>query len=69
MMITKEQVEKAGYTILPEGGWLKLDPTIIPRDWYDICKDFGVDPDCEEMVLCVCGVMEVNKEEDEDGEV
>ena len=62
-MLTKEQVAQAGYTILPQGGWVRLDPTIIPHDWHDICKDFGVDPDCEELILCVCGVKEINEGE------
>ena len=66
-MLTKEQVEAGGYTVLPEGGWVRLDPTIIPHDWIDICKDFGVHPDCKEMILCVCGVKEISFEEgDED---
>ena len=68
-MITKEEMEKAGYTVLPQGGWIRLDPEIIPRDWYDVCKDFGVDPHCKEMVLCVCGVLEVNEEDEENLEI
>ena len=68
-MITKEQVEEGGYEVLPEGGWIRLDPEIIPRDWYDVCKDFGVDPHCKEMILCICGVKEIPFEkEDEDGQ-
>jgi hypothetical protein len=43
-MITKKQMEEAGYTVLPKGGWIRLDPEIIPRDWEDVCSDFGVDP-------------------------
>jgi hypothetical protein len=64
-MITKKQVEKAGYEVLPKGGWVRLDPMIIPHDWEDICKDFGVHPDCKEMILCVCGVKEISFEEGE----
>jgi hypothetical protein len=62
-MLTKKQVEKGGYTVLPKGGWVRLDPMIIPHDWEDICEDFGVDPDCKEMILCVCGVKEINEGE------
>jgi len=58
-MLTKQEIEKAGYRVLPQGGWIRLDPTIIPMDWYDICNDFGVDPECEEIVICVCGVKEI----------
>jgi hypothetical protein len=65
-MLTKEEVEEGGYTVLPKGGWIRLDPTIVPHDWEDICKDFGVDPDCEELYLCVCGVKEISFEEEED---
>ena len=62
-MITKKELVKAGYAVLPKGGWLRLDPTIIPHDWHDLCGDFGIDPDCEEIVLCIAGVKEINKEE------
>lgn len=66
-MLSKKQVEEGGYEVLPEGGWVRLDPTIVPHDWMDLCKDFGVDPDCKEMILCVCGVKEIPFEEgDED---
>jgi len=65
-MITKQEIEKAGYRVLPKGGWIKLDPTIIPHDWNDICSDFGADPDCKELVLCVCGVKEINEEQDDE---
>ena len=58
-MLTKEQLQLHGYTVLPKGGWIRLDPEIIPRDWDDICKDFGVDPTCDELILCVCGVKEI----------
>lgn len=61
-MLTKKEIEKAGYTTLPKGGWVRLDPTIMPNDWYDICKDFGVDPTCQELILCVAGVKEIHKE-------
>lgn len=62
-MLTQEKVESAGYRVLSNGGWVRLDPTVIPHDWDDFCKDFGVDPDCEELILCVCGVKEVHKGE------
>ena len=63
-MVTKEEVEKEGYTVLPRGGWIRIDPEIIPHDWDDICKDFNIDPNCRSAILCVVGV----KEENDDGE-
>ncbi len=57
-MLTKKEIEKAGYTVLPQGGWLRIDPTIMPHDWHDLSKDFGFDPDAECVYLCVCGIKE-----------
>jgi hypothetical protein len=59
-MITKEELTEHGYDVLPKGGWVRLSPEIIPRDWEDICSDFGVDPDCHEIILAVCGVKQIN---------
>ena len=64
-MITKNEIIKAGYEVLPKGGWIRIDPTIIPHDWDDICKDFGVDSNCLEIILCVAGVKEIHEEETE----
>ena len=61
-MITVEDLIEAGYNVLPQGGWIRLSPEIVPHDWVDICKDFGVDPDCQEIILAVCGVKEINAE-------
>jgi hypothetical protein len=58
-MITKEELIEHGYEVLPQAGWIRLSPEIIPRDWEDICSDFGVDPDCHEIILAVCGVKEI----------
>lgn len=63
-MVTKEEIEKAGFTVLPIGGWIRIDPEIIPHDWDDICKDFNIDPNCRSVILCIAGV----KEENDDGE-
>jgi hypothetical protein len=60
-MITEEELVKCGYEVLPQGGWVRLSPEIIPRDWEDICQDFGVDPDCHEIILAVCGVKEIKE--------
>jgi anti-sigma regulatory factor (Ser/Thr protein kinase) len=60
-MITKEELIEHGYDLLPQGGWVRLNPEIIPRDWEDICKDFGVDPSCHEIILAVCGVKEISE--------
>lgn len=62
-MLTKKQVEKAGYTILPFGGRIRLDSTDIPHDWHDLCNNFEVDPNCKEIILCVCGVKEIGEDE------
>jgi hypothetical protein len=59
-MITEQELLDSGYTVLPQGGWVRLNPEIIPHDWVDICKDFGVDPDCHEIILAVCGVKQIN---------
>ena len=58
-MITKEQVVEAGYTVLPEGAWIRISPENMPRDWQDVCSHFGADPNCAEIVLCVVGVKEL----------
>jgi hypothetical protein len=60
-MITIEKLLDNGYEVLPQGGWIRLSPEIIPRDWEDICQDFGVDPDCHEIILAVCGVKEIKE--------
>jgi hypothetical protein len=64
-MITKEELIESGYEVLPKGGWVRLNPEIISNDWYDICKDFNVDPDCHEIILAVCGVKEITEGIDE----
>lgn len=61
-MITVKDLEKHGYEVLPDGGYIRLDPSIMPYDWRDICKDFGADPDCKELILAVCGVKEIHEE-------
>jgi len=60
-MITEEELVENGYAVLPQGGWVRLNPEIIPRDWADICEDFGVDPECHEIILAVCGVKEITE--------
>ena len=62
-MLTKKEIEDAGYTVLPKGGWIRINPEIIPHDWQDICKDFDIDPNCSSAVLCVIGVKEENEDE------
>jgi hypothetical protein len=61
-MITKKEMEDAGYEILPKGGWFRIDPTIVPHDWHDLCSDFGIDPNCESAILCIAGVKEENSD-------
>jgi len=58
-MITENELKEAGYEVLPKGGWIRLTREIVPYDWDDFCKDFGVDPDCEEMILAISGVKEI----------
>ena len=60
-MIVKEELIEHGYDVLPQGGWVRLSPEIIPRDWENICQDFGVDPNCHEIILAVCGVKQINE--------
>jgi len=57
-MITKEEVLANGYELLPKGGWMYVDPEIMPRDWDDLAKNFGFDPDCEGVYLCIAGFKE-----------
>jgi hypothetical protein len=64
-MITAEDLVEHGYDVLPKGGWIRLSPENIPRDWADICKDFGVDPECHEIILAVCGVKQIAEGIDE----
>ncbi len=65
-MLTKDQVVNSGYTVLPEGGWIYVDPEIMPRDWDDLAKSFGFDPYCEGVYLCVAGFKERIMETEED---
>ena len=62
-MITAKQLTTNGYTVLEHGGHIRIDPTIMPRDWEDVCKDFGVSPDCEEIIFAVCGVKAIYEDE------
>ena len=64
-MLTKKEIEEAGYKVLPKGGWIAIDPSIIPNDWGTICQNFGADPDSKELILCVCGVKEIHEGEEE----
>lgn len=63
-MITADDLEIHGYEVLEHGGHIRIDPTILPHDWHDVCKDFGVSPDCEEIILAVCGVKAIYGDED-----
>lgn len=62
-MLSQTDIEKAGYTVLSEGGWMFIDPEIVPRDWGDMAKSFGFDPDCRGVYLCVVGVKELESED------
>ena len=42
-MLSKQEVEDCGYTVLPKGGWMYVDPEIMPRDWDDLAKSFDFD--------------------------
>ena len=59
-MITEKEIKKGGYTVLPEGGWIRIDPESMPmpNDWENICLGFGIDPECKSAILCVVGVKE-----------
>jgi hypothetical protein len=58
-MLSKEEIEKAGYTVLPEGGWLRIMPEDFPHDWELVAKKLKFDPNATEIILCVAGVKEV----------
>jgi len=64
-MLTKKQIEEAGYTVLPKGGWFAIDANMIPHEWETVCRNLDVDPDCKEVILCVCGVKEINEENEQ----
>jgi len=69
-MVTREEMEKAGYTVLENGGHIIMAPEDLPHEWEFMCEAFGVDPQSKELVLCVCGVIAVpHKKEGEDEEV
>jgi hypothetical protein len=65
-MITKKQIEDAGYTVLTKGGWFYVNPEIIPHDWHDVCKDFGIDEGAKGAYLCIVGVKEDNEGDEND---
>ena len=68
-MLSQSDIEKAGYTVLPQGGWMYIDPEIVPKDWHDLAKNFGFDSNCRGVYLCVVGVMEQSWDWDkEDGD-
>jgi hypothetical protein len=58
-MLTKAQIEKEGYTVIPEGMWVCIDPTMFPHDWERVAKACQFDPNCKEVILCVVGFKEV----------
>lgn len=58
-MLNKKEIEKAGYTALPDGGWLRIMPEDFPHDWEDVAKKLKFDPNATEIILCVAGVKEV----------
>jgi hypothetical protein len=59
-MITKKAVIENGYEVLPRGGWVYLNPEIVPKDWHDLAKGLGFDPDCKGVYLCIAGFKEEN---------
>ena len=63
-MITQTELEKQGYTVLPKGACFTIDSNMMPWEWDDVCKDFGVDANCTEIILAVAGVIEIQKGED-----
>jgi hypothetical protein len=62
-MITKKELQKNGYIVLPRGGWVRLDPMFCSRDWDELCEKFNCDPSSEEIILAVAGIKEINKED------
>lgn len=61
-MITESQVKKAGYTVLPKGAWFAIDPETVP-EWDEVAKQYGFNPDCKEVILCVAGFKEIGYED------
>jgi len=60
-MITESKMKKAGYTVLPKGAWFAIDPETIP-EWDLVAEQYGFDPECEEVILCVAGFKEIKDE-------
>lgn len=59
-MITKNQMEKEGYQVLPKGAWFAINPEIIP-EWDFVAEQYGFDPNCEAVILCVAGFKEIHE--------
>jgi len=64
-MITKDELTKHGYDVLPHGGWIYITPEVLPRDWDDICKDFGLDATQRGAWLAISGVKQDTWDNDE----
>jgi hypothetical protein len=60
-MITQSQMTKAGYTVLPKGAWFSIDPETIP-EWDVVADQYGFDPNCKAVILCVAGFKEVDEQ-------
>ena len=60
-MITDDELKQHGYSVVK--GHIRLDYEALPHDWYDLCKDFGVSHDCDELILAVCGVKAIYEAE------
>ena len=59
-MITKHQLEMAGYQVIPNGGWFRIDPETIP-EWDYVAENYGFDPNCKEVILCIAGFREIHE--------
>lgn len=60
-MITQAQIVNAGYRVLPQGAWIRIDPETIP-EWDDIANELGFDAQAKEVILCIAGIKEIDND-------
>ena len=59
-MLTKENWEKKGWTIVPKGGWMAIDPELLGGDWDVMAKALGFDPKCKEVIIGITAFKQIN---------
>lgn len=62
-MITQKKWEKAGYSIVANGGWMVIDPQLLGGEWGAMAKSLGFDPECKEVVLGITAIKQIHNED------